>query len=255
MRSSARFRRNHALRHIHSAVSPRWRGARRRLGIGVRRRRCRSARPFCAALDARGPRSRCLEWYRSGVARRCQHCDRHRGWRPNNPGRALPGSLPGRTAASHTVRGPTHHGERRRESSIDGVRNRGAGHDSIDGVLVVEPRDRRCILDGIARRIQSGVDGRQRSAVQPRTPQGVGQYARDLPRSLPTVLAGPERDDLGRGRRRARSRRARDRTSTGRPYPRRDHKVSACPRTRATLPSHRSVGRAGPFRVRFPTHR
>ena len=36
----------------------------------------------------------------------------------------------------------------------------GARHDGIDGVLVVEPRDRGCILDGVAGRIQSGVDGR-----------------------------------------------------------------------------------------------
>ena len=158
----------------------------------------------------------------------------------------------GRRRLTH-VRGAPHHGERRRESSIDGVRNRGAGHDSIDSVLVVEPRDRRCILDGVARRIHKvALTGGSEA------PFSLGHLkAWDSMRVISPDLCRPFSRDrkgmiLAEGAGSARSRRARDRTSHGAPIIHAAiQRFSACRRTRATLPSHRRVGRAGPSRVRL----
>src|ERR1017187_4576698 len=182
---------------------PEWLGSARLFSHALLRRPPRPFHgPFRAVRGDRGARSR--RGSRDRVDPRTARENRHhyrllRG-RPVHRRPRIRGSLQAGPQPRSSADDPQDHGERRGQPHLDGVRHYGPQFHHLDGLLFVGARYRPGGLDDTLRHGGSGVDRRQRSALQLRHPEGLGSHAGGFAGHLPAVLPRPSRHDPG-GRR------------------------------------------------------
>src|ERR1017187_1399111 len=182
---------------------PEWLGSGRLFSHALLRRPPRRFHgPFRAVRGDRGARSR--RGSRDRVDPRTARENRHhyrllRG-SPVHRRPRIRGSLQAGPQPRSSADDPQDHGERRGQPHLDGVRHYWPQFHHLDGLLFVGARYRPGGLDDTLRHGGSGVDRRQRSALQLRHPEGLGSHAGGFAGHLPAVLPRPSRHDPG-GRR------------------------------------------------------
>ena len=147
------------------------------------------------------------------------------------------------------------HGQRGSEPDRDGVRPDRTLPHGFHRLLLVQPRDRPGLLDGAQRRRRSRHRRRQRSALFPGAPEGLGGHARRRPGHVPSLFPRSPRADPRGGRGDARSSSRWTRPAPGERGSSRSSPASACPATPTTPRSRRSPDRPAPCAPPSPTRR